>query len=188
MISHARRGGHPTSASVSASIDVRVQPDEIDRRFRVAMARPPIRPAGPADHALMLELWERSVRATHGFLTEKDIVELRPHVARGFESSAVEWFVACDEGDQAIGFLAYRSGCIEGLFVDPRHHRRGIGGFLVAYAQALAVGPLRLDVNEGNPGAIDFYRSQGFVVVGRSPTDGEGRPFPILHMKRSAAP
>lgn len=188
MISHARRGGPPTSASVSARIDVRVQPDEIDRRFRIAMARPPIRPAGPADHPLMLELWERSVRATHGFLTEKDIVELRPHVSRGFESSAVEWFVACDEGDQAIGFLAYRSGCIEGLFVDPRHHRRGIGGFLVAYAQALAVGPLRLDVNEGNPGAVDFYRSQGFVVVGRSPTDGEGRPFPILHMERSAAP
>ena len=151
----------------------------------MTIADPRIRPAVPADHPLMLDLWERSVRATHGFLIEKNILELRPHVSREFESSAVEWFVACDESDQAIGFLAYRSGCIEGLFVDPRHHRRGIGGLLVAYAQALAVGPLRLDVNEGNPGAVDLYRSQGFLVVGRSPTDDEGRPFPILHMERS---
>ena len=28
----------------------------------------------------------------------------------------------------------------------------------------------------------------GFVVVGRSPLDDEGRPFPLLHMRRDAPP
>lgn len=147
-----------------------------------------IRPAVPVDLPVMLALWERSVRATHSFLTEEDIADLRPHVSQGFESTAVDWFVASDESDQVMGFLAYTPGCIEGLFIDPPYHRRGLGGLLVAHAQALARGPLRLDVNEGNSGAIDFYQSQGFAVVGRSATDGEGRPFPVLHMERSVVP
>jgi hypothetical protein len=48
-----------------------------------------IRPAVPVDHPVMLALWERSVRATHTFLTEKDVADLRPHVSQGFESTAV---------------------------------------------------------------------------------------------------
>jgi putative acetyltransferase len=43
---------------------------------------------------------------------------------------------------------------------------------------------LILDVNEQNPPAAGFYARQGFVVVGRSETDGEGRPFPLLHLNR----
>jgi putative acetyltransferase len=136
----------------------------------------------------MLDLWERSVRATHSFLTEEDIADLRPHVAQELESTAVEWFVASNEDGHVMGFLANTPGCIEGLFIDPRYHRRGFGRLLVAHAQALAGGPLRLDVNEGNSGAIDFYQSQGFAVVGRSATGGEGRPFPVLHMERSVVP
>ena len=38
------------------------------------------------------------------------------------------------------------------------------------------------DVNEQNVQAVGFYRHMGFVVVGRSPTDDAGRPYPLLHM------
>ena len=136
----------------------------------------------------MLGLWERSVRATHNCLTEKAVAELRPQVAQDFQDTTLDWFVTCNEDDDVLGFLAYSPSCIEGLFIDPRYHRRGLGGSLVAHAQMLSQGPLRLDVNEANPGAISFYRSLGFVVVGQSVTDGEGRPFPILHMQRRAEP
>ena len=145
-----------------------------------------IRLAAPVDHPAMLELWERSVRATHAFLAEQDITDLRPHVQQGFASSAVEWWVVCAEQDRLAGFLAYTPGCIEGLFIDPAWHRRGLGKLLVSHAQGLAQGPLRLDVNEGNAGALAFYEAQGFVVISRSPTDSGGRPFPILHMQRPA--
>ena len=43
---------------------------------------------------------------------------------------------------------------------------------------------LAVDVNEQNDDAVGFYASLGFSVVGRSPTDGGGRPFPLLHMIR----
>ena len=42
------------------------------------------------------------------------------------------------------------------------------------------------DADEQNPAACGFYRALGFVVVGRSPVDDDGRPFPLLHMRRPA--
>jgi putative acetyltransferase len=39
-----------------------------------------------------------------------------------------------------------------------------------------------VDVNEQNEQALGFYRHLGFEVVGRSPLDGQGKPYPLLHM------
>jgi putative acetyltransferase len=47
-------------------------------------------------------------------------------------------------------------------------------------------GELTVDVNEQNPAACGFYEALGFVVVGRSPVDDDGRPFRLLHMRRPA--
>ena len=52
------------------------------------------------------------------------------------------------------------------------------------HAQALRGGDLTVDVNEQNPAAVGFYEAVGFAVVGRSPLDDAGRPFPLLHMRR----
>ena len=49
-----------------------------------------IRPAQPTEHAALVMLWERSVRATHDFLTEADIAFYRPLVAEYFEGSATD--------------------------------------------------------------------------------------------------
>jgi putative acetyltransferase len=85
-----------------------------------------------------------------------------------------------------IGFLGFASDTIEALFIDPDHHGQGGGKFLVAHAQNLSADELAVDVNEQNKGALGFYKALGFSVVGRSPTDAGGRPFPMLHMKRAA--
>jgi putative acetyltransferase len=52
---------------------------------------------------------------------------------------------------------------------------------------ALAAEPdLTVDVNEQNPGALAFYLRMGFVARGRSERDGQGRPYPLLHLGRHA--
>ena len=142
-----------------------------------------VRRARPADREPLLDLWERSVRATHDFLTESDITELRPLVADELSSEAIDWWVF-DATGTVIGFLGFANDAIEGLFIDPEHRGRGVGTALVEHAQHLAVGTLRVDVNEQNDAARKFYEARGFVVVGRSPTDNAGRPFPLLHMSR----
>jgi putative acetyltransferase len=146
-----------------------------------------VRPAGVDDRQPLLELWERSVRATHHFLTEDDVVALRPHVAVALASDALDWWVLDGGAGTPIGFLGVAGDDVAALFVDPDHHGRGAGKLLVAHAQRL-VGDraLTVDVNEQNGSARGFYESLGFAVVGRSPTDSDGRPFPIVHMRRAA--
>jgi putative acetyltransferase len=85
-----------------------------------------------------------------------------------------------------IGFLGYTSNTIEALFLDPAHQRLGGGTMLVAHAESMATSRLTVDVNEANVVALRFYERLGFSVIGRSPTDGGGRAFPILHMERAA--
>jgi ribosomal protein S18 acetylase RimI-like enzyme len=46
-------------------------------------------------------------------------------------------------------------------------------------------GATSLDVNEQNLQAVGFYRHMGFEIVGRSELDGAGKPYPLLHMRRS---
>jgi putative acetyltransferase len=145
-----------------------------------------IRPARDRDHAALLDLWERSVRATHDFLTESDVAFFRPLVADGLRGDALELWVLADVADAPLGFLGLAGDQIEALFHAPEASGRGGGRRLVAHAQALRGGALTLDVNEQNPAARAFYERLGFVLVGRSPLDGTGRPFPLLHMRRPA--
>lgn len=146
-----------------------------------------IRPARAEDRNRLLEVWERSVRATHHFLTDADVQALRPLVADELASTALEWWVLASDEEPVIGFLGLTTGTIEALFIDPTWHGRGGGKLLVAHAQALAGdGALTVEVNEHNDAGVGFYKAIGFSVIGRSPTDTGGRPFPILHMRRSS--
>jgi putative acetyltransferase len=145
-----------------------------------------VRSARVEDRERLLELWERSVRATHHFLEDSDIVALRPLVAEELASDAVDWWVLASATEVSIGFLGIASDTIEALFIDPDYHGQGGGKFLVAHAQSLGTGALAVDVNEQNEAALGFYKALGFSVVARSPTDAGGRPFPILHMRRAA--
>lgn len=147
-----------------------------------------IRPAQPTEHAALVMLWERSVRATHDFLSEADIAFYRPLVAEYFESSAPDLWVLTDDADLPIGFLGLARDSIAALFMDPAHRGRGGGRRLVSHAQELLGGALRVDVNEQNVRARGFYESLGFVVAGRSALDDTGRPHPILHMRREMPP
>src|SRR5215831_1167876 len=146
-----------------------------------------IRRARAAEHEALVALWERSVRATHDFLTEADIGALRPLVREALSDDAVELWVLTERADAPIGFMGLAGHDIAALFLEPARRGQGGGRRLVAHAQQLRGGDLTVDVNEQNPAARGFYEALGFVVVGRSPLDDDGRPFPILHMWRPTA-
>ena len=145
-----------------------------------------IRRARAPDHPALVALWERSVRATHDFLTEADIVALRPLVREALRDDALELWVLTERADVSIGFMGLAGHDIAALFLEPARRGQGGGRRLVAYAQQRRDGDLTVDVNEQNPAARGFYEALGFVVVGRSPLDDGGRPFPVLHMRRPA--
>ncbi len=143
-----------------------------------------IRRPTDAERAPLAALWERSVRATHHFLGEAGIAELRPLVAEALRGDAPEWWVLVDDAGTLLGFTGLSDHAIEGLFLDPAHRGKGGGRRLVEFAQERFPGPLKVDVNEQNPEALGFYEALGFRIVGRSPTDTAGRPYPLLHLER----
>ena len=145
-----------------------------------------IRPAKATERAALVALWERSIRATHGFLSEEAIESLRPGVSEILAGDALELWVLTDEADLPIGFLGLAGDAIEALFLEPERSRGGVGRRLVAHAQALRGGALTVDVNEQNDAARRFYEALGFVEVSRSPLDENGLPYPILHLRRAA--
>jgi putative acetyltransferase len=144
-----------------------------------------IRRARPADLEPLVALWERSIRATHDFLTEADIVALRPRVGEALRDDRLELWVLVEPGDVPIGFMALAGDEISALFLEPTKRGHGGGRQLVGHAQAQRNGELIVDVNEQNLGARGFYAALGFVVIGRSPIDDDGRPFPLLHLRRA---
>lgn len=143
-----------------------------------------IRLALPSEKMKLVDIWLRSVRATHHFLSEADIQALFP-IVRDVALENLELWVLCDGRDVPVGFMGLADGALEALFLAPEYIGRGCGRKLVEHARKLK-GPLRVDVNEQNPAAIEFYRKCGFVIAGRSETDSDGRPFPILHLREPA--
>lgn len=134
-----------------------------------------------ADFDELLEVWESSVRATHDFLTENDILSLKPLVRNEYLQSVTLFCVRRD--GQIVGFMGLSSDKIEMLFIRAENRGQGIGKRLVEYATN-EKGIEKVDVNEQNPQAVGFYERMGFRTVKRNPTDAQGRPFPILEMAR----
>ena len=138
-----------------------------------------ITPVSKIDHPEMTALWERSVRASHDFLSESDIAEIRQELPNYFH--AVELRGWRDQSRQLLGFIGLANQTIEMLFVDADARGQGIGKSLFEWARSQ--GAVRVDVNEQNPKALNFYRNLGLTQTSRSEVDSQGRPFPIIHLE-----
>lgn len=138
-----------------------------------------IEPCNQKDYQTLVDIWERSVRATHEFLTENDIMEIRYSLISKY-FKAVSLYAIYD-GETIAGFIGLYDHNIEMLFVDSNSMRKGLGSKLLDFAKSL--GADSVDVNEQNPRALGFYLTHGFRVVNRDEYDSDGRPFPILHLK-----
>lgn len=138
-----------------------------------------IRPSVPEDALRNLAIWRAAVAATHDFLSPDDLASIDALVAAWLPTADL-WVHAAPDGAPQ-GFMALSGAHVDALFVDPAVHGRGVGRALVMHAR-MRHGALTVDVNEQNPRALGFYRRLGFEPTGRSPLDGQGRPYPLLHM------
>lgn len=129
----------------------------------------------------ILKVWESSVRATHDFLNEEDILSLIPNVIEG--ANYVNDLL-CVKNDKGIikACMGVHNNKIEMLFISDDYRGRGIGKKLIEYAIKI-LNVNYVDVNEQNLQAVGFYKHIGFEVFERSDLDEQGNHFPILHMK-----
>jgi putative acetyltransferase len=132
-----------------------------------------------SEYPLLLDLWEASVRATHHFLNEDDIVFYRSLISKNLPM--LDLYCFCDNDGAILGFIALNDNMVQALFIHPLARRRGIGKQLMRFAISHKQITL-VDVNEQNEDALSFYRSFGFKAVSRSELDGAGRPYPLLSL------
>ena len=91
--------------------------------------------------------------------------------------------LAIDAQGRTAGFMGMTDNKVDSLFIDPALRGGGIGRQMIAHAASLFPS-LLVDVNEQNAQAVGFYERMGFVRIGRSETDDQGRPYPLIHMQR----
>jgi putative acetyltransferase len=128
----------------------------------------------------LLEVWENSVRATHLFLTEREIRSIIEYVPQALNEVA-HLIIAEDEAGCAAAFMGIENGTLEMLFISPEERGQGLGKRLLRYGIE-HYSLKRLTVNEQNLQARGFYEHMGFHVDRRTELDEQGKPYPLLYM------
>lgn len=130
----------------------------------------------------LLKLWEGSVKATHLFLTNFEIAQIKQYVPQALKEVPI-LVIAEDENGKPMGFMGIADRMLEMLFISNENRGQGIGRQLLQYGMdTYAVN--ELSVNEQNPLAKGFYEQMGFVVFKRTELDEQGNPYPLLYMRK----
>lgn len=133
--------------------------------------------------AALLRIWESSVKATHLFLSEKEIESIKQYVPQALH--AVSVLIAAENASgHPVAFAGINGRKLEMLFVAAENRGQGIGKHLLQYViDNYSVN--ELTVNEQNPLAVGFYEHMNFSTYKRTETDEQGNPYPLLYMKKT---
>lgn len=141
-----------------------------------------LRASRPDDIEAMYEVWHAAVLATHDFLSASDFAEICLQVRRDYLGNG-DFTVAVDDRDRVIGFMRVDGTEIDSLYIAPAFHRQGLGRGFVDEA-ASGIEKLDVEVNAQNTQAVAFYGAMGFREIASMQADREGRPYPLLRMRR----
>ena len=127
-------------------------------------------------------IWEDSVRASHLFLSEAEIQEIKAYVPQAL-TGVSRLLVAERAPRQPVAFMGIEGPRLEMLFLSPAERGAGLGRQLLEYS-IRHYHLQELTVNEQNPQAVGFYQHMGFETYRRTDCDEQGGPYPLLYMKR----
>ena len=128
----------------------------------------------------LIAVWEASVRATHLFLSDSEILSIKEYVPQALKS-VDKLIIAENDEEKPIAFMGIENETLEMLFITPSERGQGLGKQLLQYGIS-NYKVNRLTVNEQNPQAKGFYEHMGFHVYKRTDYDEQGNPYPLLYM------
>ena len=129
----------------------------------------------------LLNVWEDSVKATHTFLSNEEIENIKKYVPQALKE-VEHLIVEEDESHKPIAFMGIEKNKLEMLFIKNSKRGKGLGKKLLNFGiEKYNVN--KLAVNEQNPEAKGFYEHMGFKVYKRNELDDQGNPYPVLHMR-----
>ncbi len=129
----------------------------------------------------LLEVWEDSVKATHLFLSNEEINNIKEYVPQVLKRVS-HLVIVENENIQPIAFMGIEDTKLEMLFIKNTERGKGMGKQLLNYGiENYNVNELA--VNEQNLSAKGFYEYMGFKTYKRTELDKQGNPYPILYMR-----
>jgi len=129
----------------------------------------------------LFEVWDKSVRETHLFLSDSEIKNISKYIPKALNSIA-HLIVTVNDENMPVAFMGIEERKLEMLFISPQYRGKGLGKQLLHYGiENYSIN--ELGVNEQNPQAKGFYEHMGFQVYKRTDTDEQGNPYPILYMR-----
>ncbi|MBS5793583.1 MAG: GNAT family N-acetyltransferase [Clostridiales bacterium] len=129
----------------------------------------------------LVELWEKSVKETHLFLSEDEIESIKMYVPQALKDINTLVIIE-NEINCPIAFMGVQDEKLEMLFILPKERGKGLGKKLLQYGiENYSI--KELTVNEQNPLAKGFYEYMGFKVYKRTEYDEQGQPYPLLYMR-----
>lgn len=134
----------------------------------------------------LIAVWEASVKATHLFLSDSEILSIKEYVPQALKS-VDKLIIAENEEEKPIAFMGIENETLEMLFIAPSERGHGLGKLLLQYGIS-NYKVNRLTVNEQNPQAKGFYEHMGFHVYKRTDYDEQGNPYPLLYMRLPEEP
>ena len=149
----------------------------MDKKIRLAA----VKERTPRLIEALTAVWEHSVRATHHFFSEPEILRIRAYVSQAVGGVA-QLVAAENQAGEPVGFMGVENGRLEMLFLAPEARGCGRGGRLLRCGIE-QYGVREVTVNEQNPQAVDFYAHFGFRTYRRTERDEEGGPYPLLYMR-----
>ena len=129
----------------------------------------------------LIAVWEKSVKATHLFLSENEVEEIKEYIPQAL-NGVVHLIIAENESGSPAAFMGIEEQKLEMLFIAPEERGKGLGRKLLQYGME-NYSVSELAVNERNPLAKGFYEHMGFHVYRRTDHDEQGNPYPLLYMK-----
>ena len=147
--------------------------------------RPPISSDASSIAAISIEVWIGTYlkRGVSGFFADYALQEFTPAKIEALMADPAHFILVSENEEGIDGFVRVSSGCkaavdgwsdmeISTLYVQPRHHGKGIGkrllGAAFQHCRNRGAGSVWLATNAENSPAIEFYLAQGFEHVGET--------------------
>ena len=80
----------------------------------------------------LIDIWEKSVRATHLFLSDREIKEIKEYLPQAIHE--VTHLIIADDGNELpVAFMGIEGHMLEMLFITPEERGNGLGKRLIQY-------------------------------------------------------
>ena len=88
----------------------------------------------PSLEEQLILVWEKSVKATHLFLSEKEVEEIKKYIPQALNGIA-HLIIAENQDSRPVAFMGIEEQKLEMLFIAPEERGKGLGRKLIQYAE-----------------------------------------------------